>query len=249
MSIKGFFISIVPLCTLLLSGCKTTMYTYSLAEKGENMDVFFDKGVETITSSGEYSNVTLVVDPGTCRLGLVIDNTGADRIDFDPQKDIQVTAVNAKGVPMAFNVVNPDVYVSKVVARQNFAIAMQQLSSNLNAANAGYSSTVTTGSAVGSGGYAIGSSVSTSYNATAVAQMQAQNDAVAEQKRTQVQQEAKAASDGMLRKSTIFHQNGIKGFVYLGMPGSVLIADEFDVKITCGDDVHEFHFLANKIQQ
>lgn len=57
-----------------------------------------------------------------------------------------------------------DEYLKKVARTMAWSQALDALSSSMNNANAGYSTSTTTGSAVGAGGWAMGSSTTTTYN-------------------------------------------------------------------------------------
>jgi hypothetical protein len=93
---------------------------------------------------------------------LKLSNKTNQPIDVNPDK---ITGHYIKGEKTKeIELMPADEYLKKVARSMAWAQALDALSSNMNNANAGYSTSTTTGSAVGAGGWAMGSSTTTTYN-------------------------------------------------------------------------------------
>jgi hypothetical protein len=91
-----------------------------------------------------------------------ITNNGQDAIEINPN-DISGSYVKNESM-RDLQIMDSDQYIRRVQRNQNIAQGLAAFNSGMNTANAGYSTSTTTATAVGTRGFATGSSQTTVYN-------------------------------------------------------------------------------------
>jgi len=168
-----------------------------------------------------------------CFIQVYNDNNSVMEINPD-----NITGLYLKGdKSREIELVSADEYLAKVERSQAMARAATGFSAGMNSYNAGYTTSTTTGSVVGTGGYAVGSATTTTFSA---AEKQAVADREAAKMQSQYENDVKQkeAIDGSLLKRTIVEPGEQ---LYKSFYIAYLSADKLLIKIKMGQ--YEYPFL------
>ena len=200
--------------------------TYAVSEKN---------GTTVVLAAEKYAGQPL-------QLRVVYQNNSQDRSNAIPE-DIQVFIQRGTKTKQ-LKVFSANQYVSKVQRKQNFAMAMQSMSSAMNNTNAGYSASATTASASSSNGiYVNGSSTTIAYDASKVSEANARSNQEINAMADQFSQSNSSLSQSLLRANTVFKGQTFAGYVIVDTGNS--FNKKISVKIPFGNVVHEFVLLPN----
>jgi hypothetical protein len=163
---------------------------------------------------------------------IVITNNSPHPVEFNPEKDITAYSVDRKERRTALRVWDYNDYMKKVRRAQNWAAVAVGFSEGMATANAGYSTSTTNAYAYGNGGYAYGSSVTTSYNAAAAYQARALSQQRIADFSTALWNEQNTIQMGYLKRNTIYPGQTVSGYVYVQRIAGVFVYFTFVINGT-----------------
>ncbi|MDB5004931.1 MAG: hypothetical protein JWQ34_3156 [Mucilaginibacter sp.] len=211
---------------------------------GQN-NIIINNGVAyAISQKGETSVILTAIKPvdGELELRIGYVNNNANRVDAIPEQ-IQVYTLNGKKLK-SYAVYSADQYINKLQRKQNFAMAVQAFSDGYNNTAAGYSTSRTNAAVVSSNGsYAVGSSSTTTYDASKVSEADYRSRQELEHVATNFAQQNQNISQQLIRSNTLLKGQSIEGYVIVNTSKS--FKEKIYVDVPIGNDKHEFMLIPN----
>ncbi len=180
------------------------------------------------------------------QIPIVIANNSMFPIEFEPN-NINAKLIDKKGNEKVLKVYSAEEYMKKVRRQQNWAIALTAIGEGLAAAGAGYSTSTTNSSYIGSSygtGYNIGSFSSTTITYDAAAAYQAQviaSERVASYSSSLLSDRA-IKEEGYLKRTTIYPGEAISGYINIERKKGTFMT----VNINIGGAIYSFPWNIRK---
>ncbi len=224
----------------MLVGCATNI-KMSVVEN-ENVTKIYNSGYEVGLSkktalvgvSGEKTS------DGYLRVWVYCRNDGAEPLNLIPE-NVSVQGYGYGGQRALF-VYPPDRFLRKLRNSQAWALALQRLSSGIDAYNAGNKSSTTYSSSYNSNyGSTYGTSTTYSYDNAAAYQARAKNQELLNHQEAQYNSIYNAVENGILKSVTLFPGQFISGNVMVKY--SMNYSDSLLILVPVGNDVHKIKLV------
>lgn len=235
----------------LLSSCASSYYLRP-TEQTKNMDMIFNDGIPIAVSYMPNSTVAIYGIKNTNNeLWLHVFYRNDDstyRVNVFPE-NITVSGQNSSGEQIPFKVFAASEYLKKLRRAQAWALALQAYNASVQAQQAGYSQSMTYSSAYGSAygsngtyvtGSAYGTSTTTTYDASKVAEANARNQQQLNQTAQMYSDVYNATEEGLIKTVTLFPKQQVEGNVVVKFKGSY--SQKIFISVPVGNEIHKFTF-------
>ena len=141
------------LISITFLGCSSSYYLSPIIEENENLDMIYVQGREVAISYKDSSMVAVygVNDGKEITIRTLLINDSDEFINVFPE-DVVINGENEDGMFVRFETFEPERYLRRVKRRQNTALFLTAMSNAINDANAGTSTTTSSGTVSGSDG-------------------------------------------------------------------------------------------------
>ena len=199
---------------------------------GTPWEVYFKNGLTIALTN------SVVKDYGKWhRIDLIISNNSTTPIEFVPELNIAAYSVDNQGITTDLQIWTCDAYLKKVNRAQTWAAIAMGFSEGLASANAGYSTSTTTGYSNRTGHF---SYTTTTYNATAAYQANLASQQRLANFSQALQEEKNIKQVGYLKKNTIYPGESVSGYVHVErIKGERVV---FVVNIEGAEYIYEWRF-------
>lgn len=168
---------------------------------------------------------------------MIISNNSTTPIEFVPELNIAAYSVDNQGITTDLQIWTCDAYLKKVNRAQTWAAIAMGFSEGLTSANAGYSTSTTTGYSNRTGHF---SYTTTTYNATAAYQANLASQQRLANFSQALQEEKNIKQMGYMKQNTIYPGESVSGYVHVARVKGERVV--FVINIEGAEYIYEWKF-------
>ncbi len=203
---KGTFLALILLLSLILVGCAKQDYEFSpIIGNKETQKIYYSDGAPMLMSAGKQTGIvagTKIYD-GDLYINLVIYNASSNWVELDPSA-FKILAKDESGQSYSLPIYSQDEYLARVKGSQGLSMFFSGLGNAFSSMRSGYSTTH----------YSNGSYSDTYDYGKQQAYVEQKNKEQAAQQ-AEYSAQNKLIEDAFLKRNTIFPNQRINGWLVL----------------------------------
>jgi len=249
LGVGGFMkknIAILFVIGLTINGCTTSYQLHPIVSSYSNdIEIVFLEGNEVALSVKDSTAVAIFGQKNANNelyLYVAYKNKSVHQKANAIPSDIVVYGINEIGSKKQFQTYSAYEYLKRMKSQQAIVLGLQAAAGIVESTNSAQSTTYTSGTYSSSDGTSLsGSSVSTTYDYSKQAEVDARNQKDLQESIQQYKKVNSATEQGLIKKTTLFPGQMIEGYVVVKMDN--YYSKGFLINVPIGQDVHEYRFV------